>query len=57
MWHYVRTDVEGMSRLTQNSQTEDVEARQHATDGAAAAEQTTVIAPGSDCQRLLAEPA
>ncbi len=47
----VGTDVEGVSRFTQNSQTEDVEARQLAADSAAPAEQTTVIAPGCDGQR------
>ena len=50
VWHDVGTDIEGMSRFTQNGQTEDVEARQHAADSAAPAEQTTVIAPGRDGQ-------
>ena len=49
--HNIGTDVEGVSRFTQNGQTEDVEARQLAGDGAAPAEQTTVIAPGRDGQR------
>jgi hypothetical protein len=47
----VGTDVEGVSRFTQNSQTEDVEARQLAAESAAPAEPTTVIAPGRDGQR------
>jgi|GEM_PF-5014283 len=47
----VRTDVEGVSRFTQNGQAEDVEARQLAADSAAPAEQTTLIAPGRDGQR------
>jgi hypothetical protein len=47
----VGTDVEGVSRFTQNGQTEDVEARQLAADGAATVEQTAVIAPGRDGQR------
>ena len=51
MRHYVGTDTEGMSSFAQNGQTEDVEDRQHATDGAAPTEQTTVIAPGRDCRR------
>ena len=47
----VGTDVEGVSRFTQNGQTEDAEASQHAAESAAPAEQTTVIAQGRDGQR------
>ena len=39
-----------MSRFTQSSQAEDVVTGKHAADSAAPAEQTTVIAPGSDGQ-------
>ena len=42
----VGTNVEWMSRFTQNGQAEDVEARQLAADSAAPTEQSTVIAPG-----------
>src|SRR5271157_121202 len=52
------TNVEGVSRFTQNGQTENVEAGQYAGDCAAPAEQTPVIAPGCDGQgRLLVQPA
>ena len=50
-WRHAGTDVEGVSRLTQNSQTKNMETNQLAGDNGVPAEQTTVIPPGRDGQR------